>query len=206
VGQAGPRRASERGRRALTATLVVSILCGAVACSSSIGHRSTRRVPAGQNPSGHSRHNEASRFASVAEAVAFVRSKVDVPVPLPAPLPPGTRLADRHPVTLARVAGRTNAQLRLRFGAHGILDLQYGLSLFDGCGADAARRATVGGRPALASTSSQATWTELIWPATPGHPEGVYGVAGTFSLREALALARSMARARVNGRRITAGC
>jgi hypothetical protein len=143
--------------------------------------------------------------ASIAEAVAYLQTKVDVRVVLPRPLPPRTRLA-KDPVAVSRFGKRVSGRLTLQVGSHGILHLQYGLSLFDGCGADAARATTVRGRPALVYTAPHGPWTELIWPATHAHPEGQYGVAGTLTLRQAMAMAESMEAARSRAPRTTTGC
>ena len=149
---------------------------------------------------------EAPRFESIAAATEFLQSKVDVPVVLPQPLPSDTRLGGAHSVSVLVFGHRVNGQLHLVFGSHRILDLQYGLALFDGCGTDAARPTAVGGRPALAYVSTESRWTELIWPATARHPVGRYGVAGNLSLSRALALATSRDRARVVARRAKVGC
>ena len=96
--------------------------------------------------------------------------------------------------------------LHLEFGSHEHLYLQYGVATFDGCGADTARQTTVLGQPAMYSSSGRPPWTELIWPATPKHPEGRYGVTGNLTLRRALAMAESMERRRVRSIRATIGC
>ena len=148
---------------------------------------------------------ESASVASIAEAVAFLQKNVEVRVVLPRPLPPRTRLV-KDPVGLSRFGNRVNARLTLRFGTGGILHLQYGVALFDGCGADAAHATTIRGRRALVYTAPRGPWTEVIWPATPAHPEGRYGVAGTLTLPQAVAMAESMEAARARLQRVEVGC
>jgi len=137
--------------------------------------------------------------------VRFVQSKIDVPVVLPSPLPPGAHLA-RRPVYVSTFDAGVSAMLHLEFGSREHLYLQYGVATYDGCGADSAKTTTVLGRPAMYNSSRQALWTELIWPATPKHPEGRYGLTGNVTLRQARAMADSMERARVHALHTTMGC
>jgi len=87
--------------------------------------------------------------------------------------------------------------------------LQYGHAVFDGCGADTARPSRVGRYPALLMTiQAGSPYASIIWPATPKHPEGWYGITGGFTGPEIRRLAASMARTRQEARpsRRNAGC
>jgi hypothetical protein len=147
---------------------------------------------------------QATSFRSITEAVRLLQAKVHVV--LPRPLPPDTRLGPGRAVYVAKFGGRVNGQLHLEFGSHGVLDLQCGLAMFDGCGADAARPVHIGTRSALITTSPGSRWTQVIWPATPSSPEGRYGLAGTLPMKTALAMADSMEVERVRAMRAAVGC
>jgi hypothetical protein len=118
---------------------------------------------------------------------------MDIPVVLPHPLPSGTHLDPQGHLFVRTVpGGRRAAQLQLVFGAGGHLIIQYGVAVFEGRGGDDAVPTKVGGMDALIYQSPDLLWTELIWPATPDHPEGKYGLSGTLPRSVILALARSM--------------
>ena len=72
--------------------------------------------------------------------------------------------------------------------------IQYGVGTFDGCGPTSPRVAEVSGRPGLYETSHHkwGWWTELVWPARPGHPDGRYGLSGNLPPDRMLRMARSM--------------
>ena len=68
--------------------------------------------------------------------------------------------------------------------------LQYGVATFDGCGRDAAHPTTVLDRPAL--YSRHPGQTTLIWPATPGHPDGRFGITAAENLNTVIRWAEEM--------------
>jgi hypothetical protein len=142
-----------------------------------------------------------STFPSIAAAVAFIQRHVDVPVVVPDPLPEGTRLVGRKPVFVSSFEGRVHAQLGLRFGESGQITLQYGVAGFDGCGGDSATPTRVGSQPAMINEADPRSgaypYATVIWPATPDHMEGRYGISATGTGPEVLAMAESMERARV---------
>jgi hypothetical protein len=76
--------------------------------------------------------------------------------------------------------------LMLEWPGHGEFHFQFGAAEFDGCGAAFAHRTEVRGHPALVSRSA------VIWPATPNHPTGTYGIEAPLPPREILAMADSM--------------
>src|SRR5205807_6460533 len=125
-----------------------------------------------------------AHFTSIRAAVAFIQAHVHVPVKVPSPLPPKLRLATRHPVYLGTGEGEIpKAQLDLARGARKHLIIEYGTAVFDGCGGDEARAVRVAGGPAMLNSSHEPSgpWSEVIWPATPHHLLGRYGLTGNFS-------------------------
>jgi hypothetical protein len=137
---------------------------------------------------------------SIQAALRFIRRHVDVPVFLPRGVPKGLRLSPDHPLYLTNAGGW---ELSLVFGHRQHLFIQYGAATFDGCGGDSARPTHVGSRPALIYTTRGST--ELVWPATPSQPTGVYGLAGSLGPARMLAMARSM-QAMVESSSVDAGC
>jgi hypothetical protein len=131
----------------------------------------------------------------VAEAVAFIGSKVYLPVVLPPGLPHGLQLwHGRKAVYFEHLAdGKTAAQLYLRF-PHGYVILEYGNGGFDGCSASEARPARVGSHPAMIYTTAHEhrLYAEIVWPATPHDVTGRYGITGPFTAAGILRLARGM--------------
>jgi hypothetical protein len=87
--------------------------------------------------------------------------------------------------------GRRAAQLNLVLGKRRHLIIQYGVSVLDGCAPEASVPVRVAGQDARLR-ESPGPWTELTWPATLEHPEGIFGLAGSFSKSQMLAMARSM--------------
>jgi hypothetical protein len=132
------------------------------------------------------------RFASVAEALAFIAKRVDVRVVLPDGLPPGVALSHHRPIYPLISTTPRGWVLHLVYGVKKHVYIQYGLGIFDGCGDESARDVRVGTMPAALTESHSAGWSELIWPATTAHPEGRYGLAGSLSARRVLRMARSM--------------
>jgi hypothetical protein len=138
------------------------------------------------------------RFGSIREAVEFIQTKVDVPVVLPSPLPPRTRLQS-DPVYRFGI-GRHGWALQLAFGPGDgrAMLLQYGLGAFDGCGGDTAEPVDIlGQRGLIDGERGGYPWTTLIWPVAEGTLEGRYGIHGGFSKSQAITMAESMERARV---------
>jgi hypothetical protein len=122
---------------------------------------------------------------AIRDALAFIRRRVSVPVVLPPNLPLGLRLAMDHPVY--RVSSRPPGYvLVLDWSGNGEFLFQFGAAVFDGCGALFAHPIEIRGHPALINGP------EVIWPATPSHPTGKYGVRGPLPPREIVALAESM--------------
>jgi hypothetical protein len=94
--------------------------------------------------------------------------------------------------------------IRFAFGEDGYLDLTYGRTMFDGCGADSAVPVRIGKQPGLVNDFFE--WAYVIWPATPAHPEGRYGVAASLDVDAVLALARSMEGALARLRMVEHNC
>jgi hypothetical protein len=154
-------------------------------------------APGTSAPSQATRREEAQWTATTTipgldRVVAALGDRVNVPITLPPRVPRGTRLDSRHPVRFYGSAGRQTGILHLVVGRKKHLYVQYGQATFDGCGGDRAEVVTVAGDPGLLDVSPIATWSQLIWPAVPGNPQGRYGLAGSFSGVELLALAESM--------------
>ena len=131
-------------------------------------------------------------FASVDEALEFIRRNLDTEVALPTWLPPGVELDRGASVYAGSLGGRRSAQLILPLAEGGVLGIQYGTSALDGCASEASVPVRVSGQPGRLRYRPEYPWSELIWPATLAHPSGVYGLYGPFSRREILAMARSM--------------
>lgn len=138
-----------------------------------------------ENLEGHS-----LSFASAGAAITWLRAHLDIPVALPSPLPAGAHLAPKGALSLLTLDGRRSAQLTLVLPSGQQVLIQFGVAVFDGCGADSAVAARVGDQPALLNVNPGSA--DVIWPATPGHPEGRYGIGGPFTEDEVLALAGSM--------------
>ena len=132
------------------------------------------------------------RFASIAEALSFLRSRVGVGAVVPRNLPRGTQpLVDA--VTRSRSTGE--AQLRLLTPARRVLTVLYGRASFDGCEAPNLRLVQIGSERGLLSThiSNGAPFSEVIWPAESKRTtEAPFGVSGPFAPRRLLSFARSM--------------
>src|SRR2546421_8244314 len=93
------------------------------------------------------RPSHRPHVGSVAEAVAHIRARMDIPVVLPSGLPEGVGVA-RDAVSLVRLAdGTLAAQLVLRF-PRGELIVQYGEAGFDGCEVGEVRHVPIGAHPA----------------------------------------------------------
>jgi hypothetical protein len=140
-------------------------------------------------------HQEpVTRVASIDEALAFIRKRVDERVVLPEGLPAGVALAPEHPVSALRSTTPTGWMLHLVYGTKKHVYIQYGSAVFDGCGPVGARRISVGSVPGLlvASKHPSGWWSELIWPAKPTDTTGRYGLTGSLSPRHTLRMARSM--------------
>jgi hypothetical protein len=82
------------------------------------------------------------------------------------------------------------------FGKQGSLLIEFGVSSLDGCAPEDSISVQISGQEGLLREAPGPS-TELIWPATLEHPEGTYGLSGSFSSEEALAMARSMSPAPV---------
>ena len=133
------------------------------------------------------------RFSSIEDAVAFIDTKVAVPVLLPDPLPEGTQLAERHPVEIAKYpGGPTTAALNLVYGDDGELRIEYGAPTFGDCEGhyDSIDEVKVNDDPAILAVSSDNS--TVLWPATFKRIQGKYKISGTFTGEEILALAESM--------------
>jgi hypothetical protein len=131
-------------------------------------------------------------FASVDEAVEFLRRNLDVPVELPAWLPPGIDLDGGASVYAGSLGDVRSAQLTIAAGERGQLIVQFGASALDGCASEDSVPVRISGEPGRLRYLPEHPWSELIWPATLAHPSGVYGLYGPFSDREILEMARSM--------------
>ncbi len=138
---------------------------------------------------------------SVDQALRQVRRVVDVRVVFPSVL---RRSVNVHKVYMD--PGRGSAQLSLRSDGGDIIILTYGVAEFDGCGGDRAEEVTIGRADGLLLTSVGAKWIQVIWPATKDWMRGTYGVAGSLSQREALALARLMSHEAAPTARRPSGC
>jgi hypothetical protein len=131
------------------------------------------------------------QFASISAALAFIRSKVNVPVVLPSNLPAGTRLPRRAAVYVGRYNGVMGAQLNLRF-PHGSLIIEYGDAGFDGCGPFHPRHVHVGRHPAILERV-EAHFYELVWPLKKATAHGRYGLSALHVTRDQIMRwARSM--------------
>lgn len=130
-------------------------------------------------------------FASVDDALSFLRRHMEMQIALPDWLPPGTHLGRGVSVYIDTEGGERSAQLNLIFGQQRHLIVQYGVSQLDGCAPEHSVAVRVSGQPARLRVSP-APWSELIWPATLAHPEGVYGLTGSFRRRTILAMAETM--------------
>jgi hypothetical protein len=130
-----------------------------------------------------------SGFGSIEEALAFVETKVTVPVVMPGQLPEGTHLASPESVIVSDGPGGPRAQLTLSSAQDRQIILMYGRSGFDGCGADP-RPIDILGHPGLLNSHDE--WTDVIWPVRDGAHEGRYGVMGQLPRRQLIALAESM--------------
>ncbi len=142
------------------------------------------------------------RFASIEEAVAFLETKVDVPVVLPKALPKGTRLT-ADPVYRVGFNGLYGWSLSLAFGVQGSILLSYGLAIFDGCGGDSAKPVDIAGRAGLINDGHHGAvpYADVIWPVADGTAEGRYGVSATLPRERVIAMAVSMERSRVEASR-----
>jgi hypothetical protein len=128
---------------------------------------------------------------AIAHALAFIQGKVDVPVVLPPYLPTGLHLAQDHPVY--RIGTRRPGwMLALDWPRHGEFLFQYGASAFDGCGGESARPIEIRGQPGLVLTIGHDEAAEVIWPATPDHQTGRYGIQGNLPTRQVMRLAQWM--------------
>ncbi|MEA2580091.1 MAG: hypothetical protein QOE83_983 [Actinomycetota bacterium] len=131
-------------------------------------------------------------FSSIAQALAYVAKRVDVKVVLPDGLPLSVALSRDTPVYPLLSTTPQGWVLHLTYGVKKHVYIQYGLGIFDGCGSESASDVRVGTMPGALTESHPAGWSELIWPATTTHPVGRYGLAGSFSARQVLRMARSM--------------
>ena len=130
-------------------------------------------------------------FASVDEALSFLRRHMEVLIALPRWMPPGVRLHRGVSAYIGIQDGERQAQLDITFGHRRHLIVQYGVSLLDGCAPEHSVAVRVSGQPARLRVSPP-LWSELIWPATLAHPVGVYGLTGPFPRRTILAMAETM--------------
>jgi hypothetical protein len=133
---------------------------------------------------------DVSKHPEIAQALELIRSKVDIPVGLPPYLPAGLRL-DRHGVYRFH-SGHPGWMLVLDWPGHGELLFQFGASAFDGCGGDSAHPVEIRDQPGLVLTMGHDEASEVIWPATPEHQTGRYGIQGNLPTRQILRLARWM--------------
>ena len=176
--------------------LVISLLATVMASSCASSHTVTgAHSPRAAHTTAAATASPRSdpRFASIAEALAFIRARVHVPVVLPHGLPADVSLA-RHAAYMSVGAGGVRSGvLVLRFGEKGNLIFQFGDAGFDGCGGDGARPVRIGMHIGMVNSFSGKTpWAEVIWPATPKTMHGRYGISGTLTRPQALHLARSM--------------
>jgi hypothetical protein len=132
---------------------------------------------------------------SINEALAYIKSIVDVPVVYPTrALPHGLHLVSTNAVSVEPAADRrpASATLLLQFGHGGTLILQYGATtISSGCEEDTRlRMVRIGGYPGVLATSPDHAAVE--WPATLHRLQGSYGVFATLPARDVLVMARSM--------------
>ena len=125
------------------------------------------------------------------DALAIMRRNLDIPVALP-PLPKGSRLPPRKGLTAHFSGAKKSYRLHLLVGRRRHLYIDYGVAVFDGCGGDQARPVNVGIERGLLLGSHRTPWSQLIWPANKRTLRGTYGLAGSFTGKELLKLARSM--------------
>jgi hypothetical protein len=125
-------------------------------------------------------------------AVSRLERRLGLPILLPTKLPQGSLLDSRKGVSFFRYGNHWSGRLSFVFGSRKHVLIDYGVALFDGCGGDTAEPISVNGKPGLILPSRSATWTQLIWPATVKHPRGLYGVTGSLTRAQAIAIAESM--------------
>ena len=134
------------------------------------------------------------RFASIEEAVAFIQTKVDVPVVLPSHLPKSARLSIYGPVDVSIYEGRRGASLRLDFGVEEYLFISYGFAGFDGC--PDPRPIDILGQPGMIQEHEGGGAT-IVWPVPKDSFEGRYGLYSyTLPADRLIRMAESMERAR----------
>lgn len=211
------------GVKPLISLALIGLL--AVACSDGISSSSRRSLRNAPSPAVSPTELEAEqhspapkkdtaedkkepRFASISKALVALRKHLDVPVILPAGVRSKAGLVRDQPVWFGRHMGKPAARLPLNIGKDE-LDIEYGVALFDGCGADMARPTSVGEIPALylrLGRRHSGVRTDLIWPATRHNWAGRYGLSGTYRLRELLVMAESMEERAAEGELRDHGC
>ena len=122
---------------------------------------------------------------------------MDIPVVIPTELPAGAHLDPEDPVSVGRSGERRTAGLHLVFGIKKHLYIAYGVVGWDGCGPIDPKVVTIGNQRGLMKTYPPHIWSQVVWPATPSHVRGAYGIYGSVTGAHILRMARSMERARV---------
>jgi hypothetical protein len=146
-----------------------------------------------------------SATISIDRALARIAPRAHVPLVLPSKLPASARLMP------GTQNGRpASSQLKLSLPGDDTLIIQYGRSGFDGCGPADPQVVHINGQPGILDNyhlDRGSPYPTVIWPATPDHLVGRYGLTGSFSFRRLLGMARSMQAARVPAsREASQGC
>jgi hypothetical protein len=132
---------------------------------------------------------------TVGDALAFLGAALRVDVPPSDALPAGATLA-RRPVDVYGNGRETRTgDLYLKVPSAGEAEhdllIQFGRSWFTlGCGGVEGDPIQVGESPALLGRFESNR--QVIWPATPARPEGVFGVYGRLPTRTLLAIAEEI--------------
>jgi hypothetical protein len=180
----------------LKRTVALSVLVVTVTSCASDPTHSPPLTHATPRASIASRHVHG-RFASISDAVAYIATKVDVPVELPTGLPAATKLAPGRSVRVyTRSRGHVDAQLVLRLPGGREIRIDYGVTGLDGCPGPI-RPIRIGSHPGLlVGEGGEHPWWWVIWPATVQHPIGRYSISGSISRKRILDLVASMRRVR----------
>jgi hypothetical protein len=179
-----------RARELLSASIAVVVAAALGGC----GQDATTDASAGAEEAqatatakAASQSQPARQYETVDEAMQAIRANVDVPVRLPANLPTNLELA------LDPKFVNGGAQLYLRGGKRNLI-VEYGQAGFDGCGPTHPQRVSIGDHRGVMQVHKRGKhpYTTVVWPATPQHPVGTYGLSGNFSASELLRFARAM--------------
>jgi hypothetical protein len=136
-------------------------------------------------------------FRSASDAITFLSKHMDGDIALPAWVPSNVDLDTTASVLLATRDGIRSAQLNLATERGAVWGIQYGVAGLDGCAPEHSVPVKVSGQPGRLRVSadpggSSRKWVELVWPATPKHPDGLFGLFGWLSPRAVLTMAESM--------------